>query len=189
MPIREISTVWTLPSGLTTRSVMYFGATGDLSITRQRIDELWEGCSTYLSDQVSWAVATTGKVLDDMTGQMIQMWSHAAIRDGVGKVAGEPVADATQALIAWPTGAVRRGRFVLGRTFVPGVAADNLGNGNLAVSAQSGMQVAANAFLGAGVQFGIWHRPVGGAGGELVGASGAAVRSELAVLRRRRNRA
>lgn len=189
MPIREISTIWQLPSGLTTSSVMYFGVGGDLTLTRQYIDAMWESVSTTLSHQVSWRVATSGKVIDEFTGQMTGMWSNTGIREGVGKVAEEPVADATQVLIAWPTNAVRRGRFVLGHTYVPALAVINLEGGNLAGAAAASIQAAANSFIGAGTQFGVWHRPVAGSGGELLPAAAGSVRSELAVQRRRRNRA
>jgi hypothetical protein len=66
-------------------------------------------------------------------------------------------------------------------------------NGNLSVSTQGAIATAANAFIAASPEFGVWHRPryegedhVLVSPGAFWPASVASVWNELAVLRRRR---
>lgn len=187
MAMNEVNIRWTMPNGVDTSSVMYFSATTPIATQRLRLGGLASGVAVFLNDQTEYSVATSGRVLEEETGALLGEWTHTSIYDGVGGDAGEPVADSTQVLLRWVTGSVLGGRFVRGRTFIPGLSVSHLTNGNLSTTAISGCQAAQSSFLGAGTGFGVWHRPKGGVGGALVPASGGTTWQELAVLRRRRN--
>lgn len=184
----EVTTTWNPPSGVTTKSVMYFGPGADPSIVRLRVHELWDALSHALSNQCSWSVDTEGRILDSSTGTLLGSWTEATTRADAGIGTGQPVADATQALLRWQTGTVVSGRFLQGRTFVPGLEGNELLAGNLgAATVTSFVAAQASFLLATSGQFGIWHRPKAGAGGVWVPVTGGSTASELAVLRRRRN--
>lgn len=184
----EIITHWTIPSGVQTSSVMYFDSQADLGGARQVINDMWTAIRSRLVTGLSWTIDPNARVLSEVTGQLQGIASDPTSRSGTGSGAGLAVADATQVLMRWSTGQVRNGRFVQGRTFVPGLDANLLSGGNLGAGSQTAIAAAGQDMLLTGAGFGVWHRPKNGGGGQLLQAFGCSVNSELAVLRRRRNR-
>jgi len=102
-------------------------------------------------------------------------------------LAGEAVPDASQGLMRWSTGTIIDGRFVQGRTFIPGVSTSRVSQANLNAATQSAWNAAAVTLIAANVGLSVWHRPVGGAGGFSAVVDGGTAWSEFAVLRRRRS--
>jgi len=128
---REILTDWTTPAGGGFRSVTYWHLTPSVDDQRQAWNEFLIDISTILDDGTDWNVQTTGREMDDATGVLTGEWSDATVQSGGGAGAGETVPDASQMLIRWNTGEIVNGRFLKGRTFIPGVQVAGLASGNL----------------------------------------------------------
>lgn len=185
----EVVTAWTGPQGSFLRTIMYFdgGTVGELSQARGDLNALWGGLSGVLSDQYSWSIEPTARVLAPSTGTLLDVASEAAVLAGSGAQAQEPVADASQVLTRWRTGLVVNGRFLQGRNYVPGLASGSLSGGNITPAVVAALTDVCGDFLAASSgQFGVWHRPQGGSGGTLAPATNGTVWGELAVQRRRR---
>jgi hypothetical protein len=189
MAVRQIEVIWEPPSGVQTASVLHFWDGVNVLQQRQRLNSFLQSIMQYFSDSVTWVIATDGKVLDEATGQMTGLWTEATPFVGQGGATVEPVADATQLLVRWNTNTIRAGRFVLGRTFLPGLAIDSLADGNVAPAVIGPISTAASSFAGANSGFSVYSRPRPGTPGALVTINSSGVSPELAVLRRRRNRA
>lgn len=182
----EVTTSWNIPSGIETKSVMYFGSGVPLSAARARVRGAFNGFMDSIATGVSFSVDTTARVLNAATGALEGIEIDATPQTATGAGSGLVVADATQVLLTWTTGLVLDGRFVQGRTFIPGLDANLLSGGNLSPGAQADFQAAITAMVSPPAGFGIWHRPKPGREGAHVVATGGIARSELAVLRRRR---
>lgn len=187
MPIREILVEWDLPQGDTSRTVMYFDAAA-ASIAQQRaaLDNFCASNNGALNNSVAWRIQTSGRELDDLTGTLFGAWTEPTVYDGTGTLASPPVADATQILYQWRTSVIVNGRFLRGRTFIPGCAQSSTAMGNLAPTVVAALTSGALPLINSAVGFGIWHRPRPGNPGNHVAATDVSVWSELAVLRRRR---
>lgn len=183
----EILVDWTTPAGNEHRNVMYFDATLSIGAQRTALSTFLTAVKASLSNQVSYSIEQSGRVLDDATGALVGSWSQATALTGSGGSATQPVADATQILFRWFTPSIVNGRFLKGRTFIPGLFSGGLSGGNLLAAQVTGLSAAANTFANDPAGFGVWHRPSQGAGGDFVLTTSGSVWSELAVLRRRRN--
>lgn len=185
--IREILTDWTTPAGSTFRTVMYFNTTPTPAAQRAALQAFWQSTDGARTNQIHWTIETSGREVDVFTGILTGVWNDATARTGVGGVAGECVADATQVLVTWSTSAIVNGRFLKGHTFIPGLSSAQIVAGNTSGILRSTWDAAAATFLGSGASFGVWHRPQGGSGGSLSTPATGRTGLELAVLRRRRH--
>jgi len=189
---REITTTWTNQgvAGLTT--VMYFNKIHTASAQRTALNTFFTGMNGFLDNGCSWSISTAGRELNDATGVLEGAWSDPTPHVGTGTVTGEANADATQLLYQWRTPAINRGRFVRGRTFIPGVTNGQTVAGNPAGTLITGAAALGVSLCNADVGFGIWSRPVKaippdtGHDGLFVLASTCTVWAEYAVLRQRR---
>lgn len=184
--LREVVTDWTTPAGGGFKTVMHWDATFAPANVRADLGAFWTTIAGALDNNVSWLIETAGRLVDDATGNLVGAWTDATLRTGVGQVAGECVADATQVLMRWDTGAIVGHRFLIGRTFIPGMAAAQLVGGNTSQILRTTWDGAAATMIAAAHGFGVWHRPVGGSGGVFRPAAKGTTQVELAVLRRRR---
>lgn len=146
----------------------------------------WEDCSVTQNTAVGWSIQTGGREMDEVTGGLTGLWSEPTPYTGNGDASGQKVADSTQALIRWQTTTIRRGRFLQGRSFLPGVAVSQLSDGNLGNGAVGTLQTSATLLVVGEVGLSVWGRPVQGAPGVLAPVTQASVWNELAVLRGRR---
>ena len=135
---------------------------------------------------MAYVIRTTGVELDAATGALTGQWAEATARVGTGAGGTEPVADATQILVRWKTNTIVNGRFVAGRTYIPGCASSNEVSGNLAAATQSAIAAAGTTLIGSGAGLAVWHRPISGSGGSEQSPNSCVVWEEFAVLRRRR---
>lgn len=185
--IRQYHVEW---HGLTWTGVSTFYAAQDGgSVTDQRValNSFCQDLMDISPSTTNYEVTQAGNNLDDATGQVVQSWTDPAARSGFGLLTEEPVPDASQGLIQWRTSEYRGGREVRGRTFIPGLGVSVLEGGELSAAAIGQINVAAANLVTPSVGFGVWKRPVGGAGGELVPLSAGTAWTELAVLRGRRS--
>ena len=183
---REILVDWTTASGAGKVSVFWFGTTATVGPQRTALATFLGSVDGGLDNGVSWSIRGSGREVDDATGGLTGVWSDAAAHTGTGGVAGEPVPDASMMLIRWHTGIIVAGRFLQGRTFIPGLSDGNMVDGNLGSAQVANMASHGQTLIGSAVQMGVWHRPTGGSGGVWSVATTCTVWEELAVLRRRR---
>lgn len=186
--IREILVDWTGVQGGGMVSVFNFGISGPGIVTAQReaINDALASLDSVVSSTASWTVRTDGREFDVATGTLTGSWSDSTPYTATGgSIGSAPVPDAAQGLIRWTTDTIVNGRFVRGRTFIPGLRGD-MTSGNLSSADITALQTGADLLVSAAVDFGVWHRPQGGAGGALAPVTGASVWSEYAILRRRR---
>lgn len=183
----EILTDWTTPSGGGKVSVMYFDtSTHPPEAQRDSLQAMWTAIADRLDNAVSWNIRTVGRLLDAASGTLTGEWSDPRAKIGTGTSIGQAMPDAAQGLIRWNTGDVVAGRFLKGRTFIPGIETNQVTDGNLSSACQADLLAAATAFITATPSFAVWHRPTNGAGGSVHPVATAGVWAELAVLRRRR---
>lgn len=188
--MREIITDWTLPGSSTAATVMYWRESPPTAAQqRTSLATFWAAIDNMLDNAATWTIRTEGRLVDEVTGTLTGAWTEPTVHTGTGIGTGEPVADATQALIRWNTSTIHGGRFIKGRTFVPGLATTTLLGGNLAPAQVTSMNSAAAAMLAEGWGLGVWSRPktLPPVRDGLWAAAGSAdTWSELAVLRKRR---
>lgn len=182
--MREILTRISTSAGSNKLAVMYFDELTAIADQRAALNVFWTAVKTYVTAQNRFTVANQGRIIDPATGALTGQWSGGVETAIVGSSAGNSNPDAAQVLMRWRTGVVQNGRFVNGRTFIPGLA--GVEAGNVPSSVVSALAAAGNTLAGSGAGFGIWHRPKNGAGGTFEEAISASVWSEFAVLRRRR---
>lgn len=190
---REILVDWVTPSGSDHRSVFYFATATAVASQRSALSTFLTVLNGSLDDHVAWNIENTGRELDDDTGTLTGVWTHATTFTQVGLGSGEMIPDASQVLMRWNTGTIIAGRFLKGRTYIPGMSTGGMVNGNVSSAIQTAWAAAGASLISAGVGMGVWHRPKvitpgvpGSAGGSFHNATAATVWPELAVLRRRR---
>lgn len=184
--MREILTRWTTPAGGDNLTVMYFDETTPVAAQRAALGNLWRDVDSVLSGNVTWTVATDGRLVEPATGGLTGFWAEPTAQTAPGAVVGQPVPDAAQVLLRWRTGVVIARRRVQGRSFVPGLVTSQLSNGNVQATAVTALAAAAQAFTAAGVGFGIWTRPRPPLGGSFTPATTGTAWAEMATQRRRR---
>lgn len=185
--MREIRTRWDGPQAQLLYTVMYFDDTS-VTVGEQRLtlNGLWNSVKGQLSNQYTYTIEREGRVLDPASGGLTGSWTDATDYTGAGSLAQQPVSDVDQMLLRWNTGVVVHGRFLKGRTFVPGLSRDGLAAGNLNPTAVGLMTTAAQTFAGADNGFVIWSRPTSTRVGEVRQVTTGSCWAEIAVQRGRR---
>lgn len=185
----EILVDWRLPSGVATSSVHYYADGSGIANCRGSLNSAMIQWLGLCGEGVGYTVRQTGKNLNTVTGQQTAQWTHATSYTGDTTNTDPVVPDASQALIRWNTSTVINGRFVRGRTFLPGLASAHVVGGNLDSATVTTIGALATMIrTGTNVNHVIWHRPKALAGGVAVPSISGVAWPELAVLRRRRNR-
>lgn len=185
--MREILTDITTHSGGGKVAVMFFDEVQPLEAQLGAVTSFWNAVRPQIDASVTFKVRNNGRIMDEQSGQVTGFWSGTGQAVVQGSGTGQAVADATQVLVQWRTGVVRAGREVRGRTFIPGLNAVNLADGNIGEAYAAAIEQAADTYLtDTSIGFGIWSRPTEGRVGALVQVASTRVWRELAVLRRRR---
>lgn len=185
--MQEVLTDITMASGGGKVSVMYFSGNLEPDVAVSATAAFWNVVRLQCDSSVTFDVRSNGRLVEASTGTLTGFWSAAGSAPVQGTNGGEPVADATQALVQWRTGAISVGREIRGRTFIPGINAAFIAGGNLGEVSRLAIQVAAQTLADAETTgFGIWSRPREGFSGIFTPTTTASCWSELAVLRRRR---
>lgn len=185
----EIVTRWSGPQGSGLRSIMYFRGSlpENVPVARLAVGGLWAGYAGVMSNQYTFEVDETARLLDPADGSLVGYYVDTGTVDGVGAQNQQPVADSTQVLHRWATGRVRAGRVVRGHQFAPGLATGSLTGGNITPAVAAALTANANDFvLDTDGDFCVWARPKPGLPGVEVEVLGGSVWGELAVLRQRR---
>jgi len=183
--IREILTRWSLPGGNAV-SVMWFDATPAASTQRTALHAFWTAVKAFQATSGSYAIDGAGRELESTTGALTGAWTEASSKTGTGTGGATQLSDADQILVQWRSPTILNGRFMRGRTFVPGISSPQLSNGNVLAATVSSIAAAGQTLCTSGAELQIWHRPVAGAGGVATDAATCTVWNEFAVLRQRR---
>lgn len=191
----EVITEWSGPQGSGLLNIMHFAGEDPALVgpAREAISVLMGGYDGVVSNQYSWSVRTSGRILRPSDGQILGVWTDGTPYGAPGGQNQQPVADATQVLAQWQTGQVLRRRLVRGRTFLPGLANGSTANGNITSGVLASLNGVLDDFLEQDTTFVIWSRPVPAAGegparpGVATPVVAGTVWPELAVQRRRRN--
>lgn len=183
---REITVDWTTDAGSGFVSVFNFNAGVAVATQRSALNTFLGAIDGALDSGTTWTVATAGREWDATTGGLTGAWTHTTPYTGVGGVAGQAVPDAIQILFRWGTSTIVNGRFLSGRTYIPGCAAINQDDGNMEESLRAAIEANGQTFAGSSATPVVWHRPVSGSGGQEVQMQTCSVWSEFAVLRKRR---
>lgn len=190
----QVEIGWTVPSGRNARSVLHFDRTSGSGTVVSALNTWLSGIVTVLSDQVSAQILGPFRILQPQDGQLVGLATIAPQPVHTGSIEGEPVADASQALIRWQTTAIADGHQVRGRTFIPGVPAADLVSGNLANATRVLLEQRSQSLAAGSSNLAVWHRPKWTVDGVLLrpGSVHAATSStcwtELATQRNRRNK-
>jgi hypothetical protein len=167
-------------------NVMYFDELATIEVVRSLLNDFWGDVGAYITDDMSWSIDQVGRVLNPATGSLEGQWADSTPYADNGGAASSVVPDVAQVLFRWRTEQIRNGRFIQGRTFVPGFTTGNLTDGNLSSGTQTALNAAITTFLAAPVGLLVWSRPVDGAGGVPAPVESGAVWAEMAVQRGRR---
>lgn len=121
--MNRVRTVWTGVAGAPWYSNMYF--TDDtLSTTAQdavnAVGTFWSAISGNIVNTVAYTVQGAVARIDDATGTLLGAWAVTPVT-GAGTAAVDQLPRQVQGLVRWETGRVVSGRFLRGRTFIPGL--------------------------------------------------------------------
>lgn len=184
--VREVIITWTAAGGAGGVTVLNYGTGGLVADDRLALWTFLDTVKAQFSNTTSWAIATEGRIFDDATGTLTGQWVDTTPRTGIGTSASAPVANATQLLIRWRTGHIVNGRFLQGRTFLPGIQSGALAGGQVVAGTQTAFNNALTTLVASGNTPDVWHRP-SGSPGIVRNVTSASVWSEFAILRRRRS--
>lgn len=186
MSVRELQTVWTGVAGApyytTVRSLT--GGSSD----SQDLADAWisflQTIDIFITDNLTWTVQPDVRIVNTGTGTLEGVDTITGAT-GPGVSTSDPLPRASMALIQWRTSQVVSGRFLRGRTFIPGFNEGTCdANGKLDASVATGLATEANDFITAvGVDACVWSRTHGVA----ASISNATVWSEFATMRSRRD--
>jgi hypothetical protein len=150
----------------------------------------YNALTAYIPTTVVISFDQSGDEVDEASGALTGTWSDVAASAVTGLGSGA-YGGASGAVVEWLTASVATHRRIVGKTFlVPLVNAAYDTSGTLASAFITTCTTAANTLVAALVapnQLGVWHRPVGGAGGRLAPVTGTRVPDLAAVLRSRRD--
>lgn len=184
--MREWIINWTGPGSTPKLSVLYADNSFTAADQAGAINTLLLAYKPYMNVLYSAQTKAAIRLIDDATGELVGLETFTPAPPVTGSSSGQPVADSSQVLLRWATGQIVNGRFVQGRTFLPGLGVGNLNNGNVASAVVTAMSTAANTFAAGAVGFGVWHRPKDDAAGDLLFMTGGSCWNEVAVQRGRR---
>lgn len=185
--MREIILDWTTAAGGGRKSVIYASTDSVPSAQLADLKTFFEAIKTDLASSTIVTFPSTGRELDPASGGLTGEWSTAAPAPTQGTGLGSPVADASQILLRWRTGVVRRGRFVTGRLFIPGATSATINNGNVSAATLGRINAAAGPLVASPNGIVVWARPTASQPGSSYEVNAASAWSEFAVLRRRRS--
>lgn len=172
------------PGGIT---VHHFDDTRTATNIRTTLRGMISAIDGALTSQWTVVEAAEVRVLDTATGQLTGIETLIPQSPVAGTAIGEPVADSTCGLAQYFTGDFVNGRNVRGRTYIPGLSAGALENGQWASAMLSQIADFAAAFaIDPGAV--IYRRPRSGMAGSAHAVTGSAAWSQCAVLRHRRQK-
>jgi hypothetical protein len=161
---------------------------GELDTLTSHLRTFYDAVKGLFPSNVTVQVPQSGDLINSTTGGLAGTWTSAFNASVTGTAAGVYAAPAG-AVVRWLTDGIVAGRRLRGRTFlVPLAATAYQTDGSLLGTTVTNIQAAAQALVTAETaNLGVWHRPVGGAGGSWSPVVSADVPDRAAILRSRRD--
>lgn len=193
MTIHQVRSVWTGFSGAPGYTNFYFSSViGEeaAGAAIQAVNTFWGSVGLMLPSGVRVETESELTVIDEVTGT-IEGYETGDV-EGLayeGNV-DQGYSAASGAVINWGTDGVRNGRRIRGRTFIVPLGGDAYqDDGTLTSNRLSSLRSQAESLVanGAGPEFCVWSRPVGGSGGQFAPIVSSRVPDMAAVLRSRRD--
>lgn len=167
----------------------FFGDPMSPSTCQDAVDDVgafWNGMWGQMATGSSFSIQPDVHVFDEVTGALIRVETTTPPSQTASTAAGVYAAG-VGAVATWTTATVHGSKQLKGRTFlVPLNAGAYEANGTIMGVALTPMRAAA-ATLAAVANFGVWGRPIDGAGGNWGSATGGTVRDHIAWLSSRRD--
>lgn len=185
--MHELIQNWTTAAGGGFKTVTYWDGAGAIATQRAALHQFCMDIRGQLANSVTFFQDNSGRIIDENTGTLLGLWNDATAYGNVGNGGAQCVPDSSQVLMRWNTNVVVAGRFLKGRSFIPGLLQTNVTSGNLGVTSTGVFQTAGNTLIAVAAGLVVWHRPPpGGSGGVFSDVQTCQPWPELAVLRRRR---
>lgn len=182
--MRRCKVEWQGLGGLPGLSTFYFGvASPNVSV----LTTFFTTLRPLFPSGLTWNIPQSGDELDDATGALTGGWLGSGGGSVTANGGNTPYAAGVGAAVQWNTGVINNRRRIRGRTFLAPLLASKFdASGTIDSAALTTLQVACSTLAAGGVAFGIWHRPVNGAGGLYAAVNDALVPDRVTSLRSRR---
>lgn len=191
--VRVVGTGWTGGPSLNT---FYFtsgsyDAAGALDVATH-VRAVWDSnLKNIFPTKMTHNVQSEVDQIDPANGDVVNTFSITAPAGVVGVAVNALAPTEAAALLRLTTGLFLSGRRLRGRVFLSPISSDRVdGNGELTSAARAYTDAFFSVLSGAltsGDAWVVWHRPVGGSGGQAAAITGAVTNVKLASLRSRRD--
>lgn len=185
MAMYRIRTVFTGVLGTPYYSNLYFALEGGTHVqARQAATNFWFAMSEDFVNDLLFTVEPDVAVLDEATGDVIQVLVDNAPKGRFGQSAATALPPATQILVRLRSGVFNSGREIRGRIFIPGVTVSQSNDGRVQGGTIVDVQAAIDAMIAdQNAQLVVWAKTRG----TYAVVNSATVWTEFAVLRSRRD--
>jgi hypothetical protein len=167
----------------------FFGDPYSNSTAQDNVNDVaafWNGCADRMAKGFTFNVQPDVHVVDEVTGVLQRI--EVVTPDAQGIFAGSAAyAAGVGAVAQWSTAGVHLGQPLRGRTFIVPLAGDQYQDDGTIGSIGLGDLRTVAGTLAAVANFGVWGRPVAGAGGDWAAATGGTIRDHVAWLSSRRD--
>ena len=181
--VNEVIVRWIGPGAASKLNIFHFSDAATGSQMKASLEAFLNDLKPQISTQYSAILNSTWRNLDTATGALISESPFSPTPVAiVGTNAGQPLPDAVAGLIRWNTGVIVNGRFLKGRTFLPGLSVGLMQAGNFAGTGLATLNTAAANLVAGAITPVVWSRTNGVA---QVFTSGS-VWAEASTQRRRR---
>ena len=160
--VREIRVRLPGPGDNPKYNIFHATDVADLAEIEDDLETFYGFWNNWASDQYDAILEPEIRVMNTATGILTDVetfpgggWTVAGIDPG------EPMADVLSVLIRWSTGSIVSGRFLRGRTFLPGLVAGLVNDGNVLGAVVSDLTSGANGLATSGNGLGVWSRTHG----------------------------
>lgn len=181
--VKEYRATWTGPGHSPKYNIFHSEDSEDADLIKGVITAFYTSIAPHVNSSFQVKLDPTYRTLVTATGALVADTPYTIAPLPVsGSSAGAALPDAAAVLCRWNTGVIVSGRFLRGRTFLPGCTVGLMAAGNLAGSGYTTLNSAASTLAGATPRIAIWSR----AHGVLHPVQAGSVWNEVATQRRRR---
>lgn len=184
--LNEIIVEWNGVGMQPSLSVLHFVDTISIGDARNALGAALNSLEPLLANPTTYSVRTEGRSFESTTGTLVGSWTSTSPFQGNGTGGSQPVSNATMLLLKSNTNTIFNGRFLKGRTFIPGVSIDFLNGGEFDAQTQDFVTDIFTPGFAAASGHVIWSRPTDTRSGSFAPVAVYTVWGEAAVLRRRR---
>jgi len=191
--VPEIARVTTVMQGFTGapgyNNLHFFGDPVNNAAAQEQVEavvDFWQAIGVWLGGPLTFSVQPDVSILDEASGELIRVESTSPPAQGTTS-GGGPYAAGVGFVVGLQTAGVHLGKKLRGRIFcTPLLGAQYETNGTITSACLTAVRAAATT-LAEYPAFGVYGRPVDGAGGDWASCTGATVRDHVAWLSSRRD--